>query len=83
MSLIEIIKQAALDAIHHYRPCDVFVGTVVNLAPLEIETDSSIIVKEVFLVLSATVSGALKLGDNVIMMRRQGGQRYFIMDWVG
>ena len=83
MTMVEIIKQAAMEAVNHYRPCDVLIGTVINLAPLEIETDSNLIIKEIFLILSKTVSGGLMLGDRVIMMQRQGGQGYFIMDWVG
>lgn len=135
-SLIQIMKQASLDASAASMPCMVAFGTVMSTEPLRIQVDQKLILGPQHLILTGAVenrtvrlqldhqteaagghshshqvttsrdSGStdtytaanhvhryagektvqvlngLATGDNVVMLRVQGGQKYIVMDKV-
>ena len=69
------------------KQADLVFGEVIGTAPLRIrvDTNSKIILERHNIVLSSLVRDTphgeiLKLRDRVIMLRANGGQRYFVMD---
>ncbi|MCL2462908.1 MAG: DUF2577 domain-containing protein [Defluviitaleaceae bacterium] len=56
-SLAEAMKIAALDAVKHTQPCNIFYGTVIQPEPdIIIETDDKLILTKAFLSLSRNVT---------------------------
>ena len=109
--LIDIVKRAALDAIHNEQMCDLRYGTVVSTNPLRVQITNLLTVPSSLLVVpehltdhkvsvtmnletetsedhahalsgtkTITINNALKIGDKVALLRKQGGQSYFILD---
>ena len=112
--LLQVIKRAALDAVHASSPMEVRFGTVVELEPLTVETERRMRLWEDILIvpeslkryeidvshLHNTNCGAdgasastdfalseplviregLQLGDKVILLRVQGGEKYLVVD---
>ena len=119
-NLIEIIKQASVEAIEASNPTAFLYGTVVSETPIKINVDQRLTLDASHLVLTNlvsdfsvevtldhvtentqggtgdssfamhhhTVSGkkmmtvhlGLKEGEQVLLIRRQGGQKYIVMD---
>ncbi len=80
-NLVQLIKQIAVEAVNASKPCDYNIGTVINTNPLCIKMSQSIIVDEDFLHLTQAVTkNPLKKGDKVLMLRKQGGNEYTIID---
>ena len=79
--LVEVIKRAALDAIDNAKMCDLRYGTVVNTSPLQISITNKFILPSSLLVVPERLAdNVLKVGDKVALLRKQGGQSYFILD---
>ncbi|MBE6871441.1 MAG: DUF2577 domain-containing protein [Ruminococcaceae bacterium] len=55
MELIELIKQAARDAVASEKLTDVFIGKVIDTAPLTVMIDSKALISEDNLLLSSRV----------------------------
>lgn len=55
MELLEIVKQAAIDAVKASQPCDVLFGRVMNISPLQININQKLILTSDFLVLTKAV----------------------------
>lgn len=91
MSLLYLIKKAAIDAVNQTQPVALLYGHVTKEIPLEI-TIEDIPYDEDFLVLTRNVCNYnsvnnkyehnLKYDDKVILIRYQGGQKYLVLDWV-
>lgn len=125
---VEVVKRAALDAVHASKPVEIRFGTVVSAEPLKIEVDQKIILTEKQLILTRNVTdfeldmtvsqqtesvihghsvtdtytggtaepvehahpitgrkkflvhNALLVGDMVLLLRRQGGKQYIVLD---
>lgn len=113
-NLIQIIKQAAMEAVEASSPTKILFGTVVTTSPLSIKIDQKFTIPEEFLVLTRnvmdytiemtvdhvtekeeehshaykgkkkfTIHNGLKIGDKVILLQEQGGQKYVVLDKVG
>ena len=133
--LIEIMKQASLDAMNNSQMCDLRYGTVVSTSPLKVKITNLMTIPSSLLVVpnhltdykvdctithpslsasgttesstelaneeapmsqhthtfnvtsdeqqsrsTVTIHNALKTGDKVALLRKQGGQSYFILD---
>ena len=78
--LIALIKRAALDAIENAQMCDLRYGEVVNTSPIKVKITNNLTLPSSVLVVPERLSekGALKTGDKVALLRKQGGQSYFI-----
>lgn len=95
--LVEAVKQAALEAVESKDPMSFRYGKVVKVSPLEIWIDQKLTVPESALILTGmvskieceaegvgkvTIDNSLKAGDQVILIRVDGGQKYIVLDKV-
>jgi hypothetical protein len=82
--MLNIIKQAAVEAVEAASPVQVLFGTVSGAAPWAVRVDQRFTLTERFLLLTDTAQKAgLSIGDIVLLLRVQGGQKYVILDKVG
>lgn len=97
-TLVQAIKQAALDAVRASGPMGVCYGTVTSVVPLEIRVDQKKILTDAQLILTSAVRNTavditvdnvrkpyqihlgLKVGEKVVLLRCDGGQKYIILD---
>lgn len=97
VSTIQLIKQAAKDAVDASNPVGIFYGTITSTAPLQVEVDQRFTLTEEFLELTKatkelkvpvdgggyyTLRRKLEQGDRVILLRVQGGAKYIVLDRV-
>ncbi|MTI56163.1 DUF2577 domain-containing protein [Geosporobacter ferrireducens] len=127
MNMIEIMKQAATDAIQQSKPVNVLFGTVQSINPLKIIIDQKLPLEADDLILTSlvkdrrakisfdnpdiknivkdysmddisgtnykltfqqpiqneiTIYDGLKIGERVMLLRIQGGQKYIVLDRV-
>jgi len=94
--MLNVIKQAALDALEASQPVAIMFGTVTKINPLEVNVDQRFTIDADFLIVSESltkyvlnIGGAeyvirpgLQAGDRVVLIRIQGGQKYLILDKV-
>lgn len=92
--MLNTIKQAALDAIEASKPVTVMTGTVIKISPLEVNVDQRFTLDADFLIVPESLTRytltigsneyvirpGLQVGDRVILLRVQGGQKYLILD---
>jgi hypothetical protein len=86
---VDLIKEAALEAVEAEKPVQMVFGVVTSAQPLEIQTEQKLILPEDVLSLADPVRDktivihrSLKEGEKVMLQRIQGGQRYIVMDRV-
>lgn len=83
-NIIQIIKKAAIEAVEASKPTKILYGTVVLLSPFSIKIDQKFTVTEEFLVISKRMQReGFLVGDKIILIQEQGGQRYIVLDKVG
>lgn len=95
--LVEAVKQAAIEAVESKDPMSFRFGKVVKASPLEVWIDQKLTVPESALILTGMASkitceaegigriildNSLKVGDQVILIRVDGGQKYIVLDKV-
>ena len=80
-NLLELIKQAALDAIEQSKPVKLVFGTVIGKNPLMVRVEQKLTLEKSFFIINETAQNC-SVGDRVIMLRMQGGQSYLILDKV-
>lgn len=125
-NLIEIIKQAAIEAVTASNPCAIVFGTVTSIDPLKINVEQRLTLDASHLILTSLVKDievdvtidysteehthnhtipngltsnethkhaikgkttmkvhlGLKVGESVMLLRVQGGQKYIVLDRV-
>lgn len=76
---IEVMKQAAVNAVEAGKPMGLLFGTVTTKSPLKIQlmTGGAPLTKEFFLALDPVP--AFQSGDILVLLREQGGQRFLIL----
>jgi hypothetical protein len=79
--LIPLLKRVALEAVDASKPTVVLYGTVSGITPLTIYLEQKRTITRGFLVVTDKAKN-LVVGDKVVMIRMQGGQKYIIMDKV-
>ena len=79
--LIPLLKRVALEAIEASKPTVVLFGTVSSINPLSVYLEQKRTITKGFLVVCDKVKN-LVVGDTVVMIRMQGGQKYIIIDKV-
>lgn len=96
MRMIDIIKTAAQQGIESGNPVNVLEGTITKSNPLEVFVEQRFTLTADFLMvteslqeLNITIAGqsycirqGLQNGDTVLMLRKQGGQQYVVLDRV-
>ena len=78
--LTALIKQVALDAFHASKPTALCFGKVESVSPLSVRINQLIVLSSATLIQTSTVKDKLSVGDEVIMIRQQGGQKYLVLD---
>ena len=82
-SWTQLIKRIAKEEREASNPCDYRLGIVESVNPLIIRLDQKLKIASGFLVITETIkSKGLKINDNVLMIRQDGGQQYVIIDRV-
>lgn len=79
--LIPLLKRIALEAVEASKPTVVLFGTVSSINPLSIYLEQKRTITKNFLIITDKAKN-FAVGDGVIMVRMQGGQKYIIIDKV-
>ena len=78
--LTALIKQIAIDAINASKPTTICFGNVTAVNPLSVRINQLIELSSATLIQTTTVKDKLSVGDEVILIRQQGGQKYLVLD---
>ena len=82
--LFTAMKQIAKDVFDTLQPADWCYGKVISLDPCQVQIDQKLPLKKEFLAVRTGVSASsFKVGDKLILLRKQGGQEYLILDKKG
>lgn len=82
--LFNAMKQIAENVFTAMRPADWCYGKVISLSPFQVQIDQKLPLKKEFLAVRTGVSASsFKVGDKLILLRKQGGQEYLILDKKG
>ena len=85
-SILEMIKQAAVEAVEAMQPCRIVFGKIISLSPLKISVDQKLVLTVNQLTFTRTgkafINNELAPGGKVAMIRQQGGQMYLVLDKV-
>lgn len=73
--IIETIKKVALSAFEASNPVKLLFGEVISIDPIKIRVGELLTLTKEFLV----INGAIQKGDNVTLIRCQGGQKYVVL----
>lgn len=81
--ILKTIKKAGVDAANAGKPVNVCFGKVTSTKPLEILVEQKMPLDDDLLILTKNVvDNVLKIGDTVVLLRIQGGQKYIVIDKV-
>ena len=78
--LTALIKKIAVDAIHASKPTTICFGDVTSVSPLRIRINQLLELSPATLIMTSIVKDKLSVGDEVILIRQQGGQKYLVLD---
>lgn len=82
--LFTAMKQIAENVFEARRPADWCYGKVISLDPFQVQIDQKLPLKKEFLAVRTGMSASsFKVGDRLILLRKQGGQEYLILDKKG
>lgn len=80
IEFMKTIKRAALDAVNASKPVEVCFGKVTSTSTLKIFVDQKLLLSDKQLIITESiVQSGLAVGDKVVLLRQQGGQKYIIM----
>lgn len=81
---LNAVKQAAIDAVNESQPTDFYFGQVTSTSPLKIFVEQKMTLSKPQLIVTETVftTFPLAVGDNVVLLKKKGGQKYLIIDKV-
>lgn len=84
-NLVELVKQAALEAVAAAHPVQAVFGKVTDTEPLAVRIHQKLRLTAEFLALSETVrtklaAKSLRPGDTLLLLQQQGGQRFLALD---
>ncbi|MEC0232268.1 DUF2577 domain-containing protein [Paenibacillus alba] len=95
-NLVRALKQASVGAVEAGAPVAFVFGEVKQVNPLEVTVDQRFALDEDFLVIpeqltpyevtvgdqTIVIRRGFEVGDSLLLIRMQGGQRYLILDRV-
>lgn len=81
-NLIETVKRAAIEAVEAAKPCTVLFGKVISTEPVKINIEQKITLTESQIILTKSIENNINIGDKVVLLRMQGGQKYIVLDKV-
>ncbi len=79
-NVVELVKQAALEAVEASKPVRISFGKVISTSPLKVQADQKSIYTEKMLILTERLSGRLRTGDKLLLLRMQGGKKFVAID---
>lgn len=83
-NMFNAMKQIAENVFEARRPADWCYGKVISLDPFQVQIDQKLPLKKEFLAVRTGVSASsFKVGDKLVLLRKQGGQEYLILDKKG
>ena len=83
-NLMESMRQIAANERQAALPTTICFGKVIALSPFRVQIDQKLPLKKEFLAVRTGVSASsFKVGDRLILLRKQGGQEYLILDKKG
>lgn len=83
-NMFNAMKQIAENVFEARRPADWCYGKVISLDPFQVQIGQKLPLKKEFLAVRTGVSASsFKVGDKLILLRKQGGQEYLILDKKG
>ena len=90
--LIKNLSKISYETVESHKPSGLYFGKVTSVEPIEITIDPKHILTEEFIVpgpeysADLTIPGetwrGLRVNDELMLIREQGGQRYALIDWV-
>ncbi len=80
--MVDVIKQVAINAVNAGGPMALLFAKVDSLSPIKITIEQRLSIPSAFIVVTETANTNIAVGDTVIVIRQQGGQRYVILDKV-
>lgn len=82
--MFHAMKQIAENVFEAKRPADWCYGRVMSLDPFQVQIDQKLPLKKEFLAVRTGVSASsFEVGDVLILLKKQGGQEYLILDKKG
>lgn len=81
-SAVELVKQAALEAVEAKKPLEARFGSVLSSSPLTVRVEDKLVLTSAFLLVPERL-GNLLPGDRVALLRIQGGGKYLLLDKLG
>lgn len=82
--MFNAMKQIAENVFEARRPADWCYGKIISLDPFQVQIDQKLPLKKEFLAVRTGMSASsFKVGDRLILLRKQGGQEYLILDKKG
>jgi hypothetical protein len=80
-NLINVIKQIVKETVEAGKPGGVFYGVVTGVKPLTVSVDQKFELTKMQIVLGKAIAEfPLIVGDRLILLREQGGQKYVCLD---
>ena len=76
---LQLVKQAAIEAIDARKPCDVMFAKVESISPVAVSLENMLLLPEELLVFIEGVKDKLSVGCRVILLRKSGGQQYVVL----
>lgn len=76
---LQLVKQAALDVFRAQKPCDVMYAKVESVEPVSVKLENSLSIPEEMLIVTRNIKSEISINDSVAVIRKQGGQKYFIV----
>ncbi len=78
--IFDLIKEICKSERIASYPMEMCYGTVVSINPFQIRlSQKNILGKAFFVVFNGITSSSFKVGDQLILLRQQGGQEYLIL----
>ncbi len=83
-NLMESMRQIAANERQASLPTTICFGKVIALSPFRVQVDQKLVLtKEFFIVKTGVSASSFKVGDILILLRNEGGQKYLIFDKKG
>ncbi len=81
MSIVSIIKQTAIEAVEESSPMTVTYGIVTSSNPLKVTIEQRLSITKSYIINTEMFEKeAFSIGDNLLLLRVQGGQKYIFID---
>lgn len=77
--LVRLIKRAAVEAVEAQKPMSLCFGRVISRSPIKISVEQKMVLGKNQLIYTDRLDSA-SIGDEVVLLRADGGQRFVVID---